>query len=318
MGAVNVLVTGGAGFIGSHVCEALLARGDRVIALDNFDPWYDPALKWANLDACLADQRFGLVEGDVRDAEAVAQLFVRGGFDAVVHLAGFAGVRASLDDPLACESVNVGGTLVLLEAARRAGRPRFVLASTSSVYGLSPAIPYREDDPLLSPVSPYGASKIAAEKYAHIYHAVHGLPVASLRFFTAYGPRQRPDMAFRRFAAILLAGRPVPLYGDGGTTRDYTFISDVTAGVLAALDSAVHYGVFNIGNDRAHRLDEAVRLLAAALGVEARLEHLPEQPGDPPHTRADISAARAALGYAPRVGLADGLARFAEWLRACG
>lgn len=312
---MNVLVTGGAGFIGSHLCEALLARGARVIALDNFDPYYDPQIKWRNLEACLDNQRFGLVEGDVRDAEAVGQLFVRGGFDAVVHLAGFAGVRASLDDPIACEDVNVRGTLVLLEAARRNGLPRFMLASTSSVYGLSAAIPYREDDPLLSPVSPYGASKIAAEKYAHIYHAVHGLSVVSLRFFTAYGPRQRPDMAFRRFAAALCNCRPIPVYGDGSTTRDYTYISDAVDGVLAALDSPLPYGVFNIGSDSVHRLDEAIMLLAQALGVEPQIEYLPEQPGDPPHTRADISAAQAALGYAPKVELAEGIRKFVEWLR---
>jgi UDP-glucuronate 4-epimerase len=229
-------------------------------------------------------------------------------------LAGFAGVRASLEDPVACEDVNVRGTLVLLDAARRHGLPRFILASTSSVYGLSRAIPYREDDPLLSPVSPYGASKIAAEKYAHIYHAVHCLPVVSLRLFTAYGPRQRPDMAFQRFARALRRGEPIPVYGDGSTTRDYTYITDVVAAVLAALDSSLSYGVFNIGDSVAHRLDSCISLLADALGVAAQLEHLPEQPGDPPHTCADISAAQSAFGYQPKVPLADGVAQFARWL----
>jgi UDP-glucuronate 4-epimerase len=312
---VNLLVTGGAGFIGSHVCEALLARGDSVTALDNFDPFYPAAVKWANLDACLHVQRFSLVEGDIRDADAVQQLFVRGGFDGVLHFAGLAGVRESIADPLAFDDVNTRGTLVLLDAARRHGLPRFILASTSSVYGLSPAIPYREDDPLLTPVSPYGASKIAAEKYAHIYHAVHGLPVVSLRFFTAYGPRQRPDMAFHRFARMMLDGEAIPLFGDGSTSRDYTYISDIAAGVLAALDSPLPYGVFNLGNNVAYKLEEVVAELGSALGMQPRLDYLPEQPGDPPHTCADISAAQAALGYAPQVGLADGLARFAQWLR---
>jgi UDP-glucuronate 4-epimerase len=307
---VNLLVTGGAGFIGSHVCEALLARGDSVTALDNFDPFYPAAVKWANLDACLHVQRFSLVEGDIRDADAVQQLFVRGGFDGVLHFAGLAGVRESIADPLAFDDVNTRGTLVLLDAARRHGLPRFILASTSSVYGLSPAIPYREDDPLLTPVSPYGASKIAAEKYAHIYHAVHGLPVVSLRFFTAYGPRQRPDMAFHRFARMMLDGEAIPLFGDGST-----YISDIAAGVLAALDSPLPYGVFNLGNNVAYKLEEVVAELGSALGMQPRLDYLPEQPGDPPHTCADISAAQAALGYAPQVGLADGLARFAQWLR---
>lgn len=311
---MNVLVTGGAGFIGSHLCEALLARGDRVVALDNFDPFYPPATKWSNLEAALDQQSFGLVEGDVRDAEAVNQLFVRAEINAVVHLAGFAGVRASLESPTMCEAVNAGGTLVLLEAARRHGLPRFVLASTSSVYGLSKAVPYREDDPLLSPVSIYGASKISAEKHAHVYHAVHGLPVASLRFFTAYGPRQRPDMAFQRFAAAMRSGVPVTLYGDGSTTRDYTYINDVVDGILRAIDSEHAYAVYNIGNTVAHSLLNAVKMLAEALGVEPELAFLPEQPGDPPHTLADISHAAADLGYAPQVILSDGLKRFVESL----
>lgn len=311
---MNVLVTGGAGFIGSHVCEALLARGESVTALDNFDPYYSPEVKWQNLESALMSQRFGLVEGDVRDPETLNQLFVRGGFEGVIHLAGYAGVRASLDDPLSCEDVNVRGTLVLLDAARRHGLPRFILASTSSVYGLSAAIPYLEHDPLLTPISPYGASKIAAEKYAHIYHAVHGLPVVSLRFFTAYGPRQRPDMAFQRFATAMRKGSPIPVYGDGRSSRDYTYISDVVDGILAALDSPLPYGVFNIGNDQAYRLDEAIGLLANALGVEPQLEYLSAQAGDPPHTRADISAACAALGYAPKVELEEGMRRFAQWL----
>jgi UDP-glucuronate 4-epimerase len=311
---VNILVTGGAGFIGSHVCEALLARGDSVTILDNFDPFYSPAVKWANLDACLDMQRCGLVEGDIRAADAVNHLFVRGGFEGVVHLAGLAGVRESIADPLAFDDVNTRGTLVLLEAARRHGLPRFILASTSSVYGLSPAIPYCEDDPLLTPVSPYGASKIAAEKYAHIYHAVHGLPVVSLRFFTAYGPRQRPDMAFHRFARRMLAGEPIPLYGNGRTSRDYTYISDIVAGVLGALDCPLSYGVFNLGNSVAYTLSEVVSQLGRALDVEPRLDYLPEQAGDPPHTCADIAAAQVALSYNPQVGLEEGLARFAQWL----
>jgi UDP-glucuronate 4-epimerase len=311
---VNILVTGGAGFIGSHLCEALLARGENVTALDNFDPYYSVSTKWANLEKSLDYQRFSLVEGDIRDSEAVAQLFVRGGFDVVVHLAGFAGVRASLNDPKGCEDVNVLGTIVMLEAARCYGMPRFVLASTSSVYGMSTALPYREDDPLLSPISPYGASKIAAEKYAHVYHAVHSLPVVSLRFFTAYGPRQRPDMAFQRFATAIRAGSTIPLYGDGSSTRDYTYISDVIAGVLAALDSDIDYGVFNIGNDTAHSLNDAIGLLATAFGCTAQIEQLPVQAGDPPHTLADISAARTWLGFSPKVDLAEGIARFVESL----
>ncbi|MCC7479800.1 GDP-mannose 4,6-dehydratase [bacterium] len=311
---MRVLVTGGAGFIGSTLCDALLRLGDSVTVLDNFDPYYDPAIKWRNLAAAENDKRFALVEGDVRDSGAVDNLFARGSFDAIVHLAALAGVRDSIAQPRLFDEVNVGGTLSLLEAARKHGRPRFILASTSSVYGLSESLPYREDDPLHSPVSIYGATKIACEKYASVYHHVHGLPLISLRFFTAYGPRQRPDMAIHRFASAILRDAPLSLYGDGSSRRDYTYIDDVVAGLLAALDSPLAFGVFNLGTTETIALLDLVRLLEEVLGRRARLEHLPAQPGDPPYTCADISAARQALGYEPRTSLADGLARFRDWL----
>jgi len=318
MYAMHVLVTGGAGFIGSHLVEALLARGDSACVLDNFDPYYDPRVKRNNLRIAEQYDGFSLVPGDIRDTERIESLFHRHGFEAVVHLAALAGVRESLEQPQEFVDVNVSGTLNLLEAARYFGQPRFILASTSSVYGLSTALPYREDDPLLRPVSPYGATKIAAEKLGHIYHAVHGLPVVSLRFFTAYGPRQRPDMAIHRFARAILEGEEFALYGDGHTSRDYTYIGDIVAGVLAALDGAQPYDVINLGNSEATELLELVRLLADACGLEARVEFLPEQPGDPPHTCADISHARLALGYSPRTPLPTGLALFVDWLRKQG
>lgn len=312
---MRVLVTGGAGFIGSHLCEALLRRGDLVTVLDNFDDYYDPAIKWRNLEWCEDQHGCGVVEGDICNAAAMLDLFARGQFDAVVHLAALAGVRLSLDEPQRFNNVNVGGTINLLEAARRYGLPRFILASTSSAYGLSEAIPYREDDPLLSPVSIYGASKIACEKYGHIYHQVHGLPLISLRFFTAHGERQRPDMAIHRFTRMILNGEELTMYGDGSTSRDYTYISDVVSGILGALDSDIAYGIYNIGDSERTSLRDVIGMIEKSCGREARIREMPEQPGDPPHTCADISLAREQLGYSPTVSLADGIERFVSWYR---
>lgn len=313
---MHTLITGGAGFIGSSLADALLARGDKVTVLDNFDPHYDPAIKWRNIAAAEDHKTYALVEGDIRDAGAVDDLLRRTQPDAIVHLAALAGVRESIAEPQRFNAVNIDGTLNLLEAARRFGKPRFVFASTSSVYGLSPAIPYREDDPLLACISPYGATKIVGEKYGYIYHQIHGLSVVSLRFFTAYGPRQRPDMAIHKFARAILDGAPLPVYGDGGTSRDYTYIDDVVAGVAAALDSAVPYGVYNLGGGTVLTLRELIGLLESALGRQARIEQLPEQPGDPPHTGADISRAAAELGYDPQTPPSVGIPRFVEWLLA--
>jgi UDP-glucuronate 4-epimerase len=312
---MRVLVTGGAGFIGSHLCDSLLQRGDTVTALDNFDPYYDPRLKWANIEGAQDHLGFALVEGDIRDAELVSNLFARGEFDAVVHLAALAGVRESLEYPLEFNEVNVDGTINLMDAALKCGKPRFILASTSSVYGLSTSIPYREDDPLLDPVTPYGASKIAAEKYASVYHHVHGLPVLSLRLFTAYGERQRPDMAIHKFAHAILDGVPLTMYGDGSTSRDYTYIGDVIGGILGALENEIPYGVYNIGNNVAHKLRDVIALLEEVIGKKANIEQLLEQPGDPPHTCADITAARRDLGFDPVTELSEGIRRFVDWLQ---
>ena len=312
---MRILVTGGAGFIGSTLVDRLLARGDAVTVLDNFDPYYDPRIKYDNLKGADSQMNFGLVEGDIRDKEAVQQLFKRGQFDAVVHLAAQAGVRPSLDDPQYYNSVNIDGTLVVLEAARQHGNPRFVLASTSSVYGLSERLPFREDDPLQHCISPYGITKIACERYGYLYHKLYGLPMVALRFFTAYGPRQRPDMAIHKFTRAILAGNEITLFGDGSTSRDYTYIDDIVSGVIAALDSNIQHGIYNLGNSETVSLIELVRTIERATGVEARLRYEPEQPGDPPHTSADIGRAVRELGFAPQTPIDLGVERFVSWLR---
>jgi UDP-glucuronate 4-epimerase len=311
---LHVLITGGAGFIGSSLADALLARGDSVTAVDNFDPYYDPRIKWRNVSRAEDYKTYGLVEGDICDPGTVEALLARSRPDAIVHLAALAGVRDSILEPLRFNAVNIDGTVTLLDAALRHGKPRFVLASTSSVYGLSERIPYREDDPLHHCVSPYGATKIACERYGYIYHQVHGLPMFSLRLFTAYGPRQRPDMAIHRFARAIMQGEPLTLYGDGSTSRDYTYVGDIVAGIIAALDSEVPYGICNLGGGEQLELRELVRLLEDALGKKAVVNYLPEQAGDPPHTRADVSLAKELLGWEPTVPVREGIVKFVEWL----
>ena len=308
----HVLVTGAAGFIGSTLVDRLLAEGRTVVGLDSFDPFYPAPLKRANL-AAAASSRFELVEGDIRDAALVERLFARG-FDGVVHLAALAGVRPSLERPAAYADVNVNGTTILLEAAVRHGAPRFVFASSSSVYGERSDGPFRESDRVDHPISPYAATKKAGELIAHAFHHAHALSVACVRFFTAYGPRQRPDLAVRKFAERMRAGEPVPVYGDGSAQRDFTYIDDVVDGVVRALDRGPEWGVFNFGAGRTVTVAEMIESLSKALGVEPRIERLPRQTGDVSKTWADIEAARVALGYAPRTSFDDGIARFVAWL----
>jgi UDP-glucuronate 4-epimerase len=313
---VHVLITGGAGFIGSSLADALLARGDSVTAVDNFDPYYDPRIKWRNVSRAEEQKTYALVEADICDPGAIDNILGRVRPDAVVHLAALAGVRESILEPLRFNAVNIDGTVRVLDAAVRHGKPRFILASTSSVYGLSDKIPYREDDPLQKCVSPYGATKIACERYGYIYHQVHGLPMVSLRLFTAYGPRQRPDMAIHRFARAIMHGAPLTLYGDGSTSRDYTYIDDILSGIVAALDSELQKGTFNLGGGEQLELRNLVTLLEEAVGRKAIINYLPEQPGDPPHTRADVSLAKQQLGWEPMVPVREGIFRFVDWLKS--
>ena len=311
----RVLVTGGAGFIGSHTVEALLARGDEVWVLDNFNDFYDPSIKRANADAL---QGAHVVEGDIRDEACLDSLFEEGRFEAVIHLAAMAGVRPSLLDPLLYEDVNVRGTLLLMERIRRAEGCRFVFASSSSVYGANEDVPFTERDDIHRPVSPYAATKRAGELHAFTYHHLYGIPTSCLRFFTVYGPRQRPEMAIHKFVRMALAGEPLTFYGDGTTARDYTYIDDIVQGVVAALDRCEGYEIYNLGEAETTSLSELVETIGAALGVEVALDRQPMQPGDVVITYADVSKAKERLGYAPQVLIPDGVARFVDWYKREG
>ncbi len=316
--AQTILVTGGAGFIGSHVCEALLARGDRVVALDNFNDFYDPAIKrrnWAEVVRS-GGSRAVLRTGDIRDAQLVESLFAEHAFDGVVHLAAMAGVRPSLKDPLHYEDVNIRGTLTLLEQVRLRRGLRFVFASSSSVYGDHDQSPFSEAHDVRRPVSPYAATKLSGELHCFAYHHLHGVPVSALRFFTVYGPRQRPEMAIHKFVAACHGGGPVPFYGDGETRRDYTYIDDNVDGVVRALDRCVGYEIYNLGESATTSLSELVEWIGATTGRPVPLDRQPMQPGDVRLTCADISKARAKLGYAPSTDVRAGLARFVHWYRA--
>jgi UDP-glucuronate 4-epimerase len=312
----HALVTGGAGFIGSHLVDSLLADGWRVTCFDNFDPFYDPSVKEENIRSHLAHPAYRLVRGDLRDAASLTPLG-DDRYDVVVHLAARAGVRPSIQDPVGYQQVNVAGTQLLLELARTGQVPQFVFASSSSVYGVNPRVPWREDDYVLQPISPYASTKVSGELLGHVYSHLYGIRFVALRFFTVYGPRQRPDLAIHKFARLMLAGRPIPFFGDGSTSRDYTYIDDIVRGVRGAMAySATPYEVINLGNTHTVTLREMVAGLERALGVQATLERLPEQPGDVPRTWASVDKARALLGYSPTTDYDRGVRLFADWLAA--
>jgi UDP-glucuronate 4-epimerase len=312
----RILVTGAAGFIGSSLVDKLLAEGREVVGYDSFDPYYPEEQKHRNLASAMAQPGFELVRGDIRDVKTVEQVFEHGRFDGVVHLAALAGVRPSLQRPADYADVNVNGTTVLLEAATRNGNPRFVFASSSSVYGEREDGPFRESDPVERPISPYAATKRAGELMAHTFHHAHGLSVTCARIFTAYGPRQRPDLAIRKFAELMLAGELLPVYGDGSALRDFTFIGDLVEGLVRALDTDLGFRILNLGAGRSVVLRDVIHELERALGVAAQLDLQSRQPGEVTKTWSDTSAAREALGYEPRTSLTEGIDRFVDWLRA--
>ena len=312
-----VLVTGGAGFIGSHLVERLLGEGRwRVHVVDDFNDFYDPALKRRNVAPHLSREDFRLHEADIRDRAALAAVFRGAAFDCVVHLAARAGVRPSLAEPLLYAETNITGTLNLLELSRAHGVRQFVFGSSSSVYGENEKVPFSEDDPVFKPVSPYAATKAAGELLCHTYAHLWGLRSVALRFFTVYGARQRPDLAIHKFARLISEGRPVPVFGDGTTRRDYTFVEDIIAGVRAAMDyEASAFEIINLGESRTVELRELIGLLERELGRDAIIDRQPLQPGDVPQTFADTRKARRLLGYDPRTPIEEGIRRFVEWFR---
>lgn len=321
---MRIFVTGAAGFIGSHLCQRLAARGDDVTGLDNFDAFYGRAVKLRNLDEIRAQLppggRFEFVEGDIRRAEDLAIAFAASRPQVVVHLAALAGVRPSIEDPDRYVDVNLTGTQRILSACAAHGVGRVVFASSSSVYGLDSQVPFKESDPCLSPLSPYAATKRAGELLTFTAHHLSGLGVTNLRFFTVYGPRQRPDLAIHKFTRLISSGQPIPLFGDGGTSRDYTWIDDIVDGCVAAVeqvadDTAGVYRTYNLGGSQTTTLRELVDLISGALGRKPEIEWLPEQPGDMKRTLADVTLVGRELGYRPRVPIADGIARFVDWYR---
>ncbi len=319
---MHVVVTGACGFIGSHVCEALLARGDTVYGVDNFNDFYDPAIKERHRALLQKKMGFLLVRGSILDPDVVKAAYARRP-DVVVHLAAWAGVRPSIERPALYQRENIEGTVAMMDGARAAADahgalPRFVFASSSSVYGGQDKVPFHEDDPVMEPVSPYAATKRSGELLLYTYSHLFGLFSTSLRFFTVYGPRQRPEMAIHKFAQLIADGAPVPRYGDGSSARDYTYIDDIVQGVVAAVDrqAGPAFRIYNLGNSATTRLDELIDALGVALGKTPIIKALPDQPGDVPRTFADIGRARAELGYAPQTPVSVGLRRFAEWFVA--
>jgi len=310
-----ILVTGGAGFVGSHLVEALLARGEQVVVLDDFNDYYDPVRKERNLAAVAGRAELTVIRGDVAEPAAVAAAFAAAPVHAVVHLAARAGVRPSLLDPLLYERTNVRGTALVLDESRRAEVERLIFASSSSVYGADTSVPFREDAAADRPISPYAATKRAAELLCHTYHHLYGLPVACLRLFTVYGPRQRPDLAIHGFTRRIARGEPIRVFGDGGSARDYTYVADTVAGFLGALDrpEPVPYEIINLGNSQPIGLNALIALLQEIIGREAIIERAGDQPGDVPITFADIAKAERLLGYRPKVTIREGLERFYAW-----
>src|SRR6266403_2487474 len=309
---MRILVTGGAGFIGSHLVEKLLSLGHDVAILDDFNDFYDPQIKRQNIAAVAKD--VAIHHLDLRDSGAVRNLFHREKFEAIAHLAARAGVRPSIQNPQLYYDTNVDGTLHLLDAARVTGVERFIFASSSSVYGNSKSVPFSEDRQLIQTLSPYGATKIAGEFLCSTYSHLYGMRVVALRYFTVYGPRQRPDLAIHQFTRRIQAGKPIDQFGDGTTRRDYTYIDDIIQGTMAPLKyDGPMFDIFNLGENETIQLRDLIAGIENALGEKAKINRLPEQPGDMPVTYADISKARKLLGYNPSTRLSDGLPRFIEW-----
>ncbi len=310
---MHFLVTGGAGFIGSHLCEKLIHLGHRVTCVDNFNAYYDPSIKRHNIRQLVKQPQFRLIDGDILRWRRMRDLFFDEIPDAVIHLAARAGVRPSIKNPRLYQKVNIEGTLRLLELARTANVSKFIMASSSSVYGNNKKIPFSEDDNVDFPISPYAATKKACELLGYTYHSLYQLPVTCLRFFTVYGPRQRPDMAIHKFTRCIVEGRPIPLFGDGNSRRDYTYITDIVDGILKAIEKCEQYHIYNLGESQTTILSRLIALLEEAVGKPAKIQWLPSQPGDVAVTYADISKSKNELGYYPKVPVKKGIPQFVSW-----
>ena len=313
---MNFLVTGGVGFIGSHVCERLLEAGHTVCALDDLNDFYDPAIKQSTLRELQSRaQSFSFVHADITNRGEVNEIFGSMAFDQIIHLAARAGVRPSLEKPALYQRVNVEGTVNVLESAREHSVKKITIASSSSVYGVNSKVPFSEADPIFNAISPYAASKLGCEALGHVYHHVHGMDVCILRFFTVYGPRQRPDLAIHKFARLMHSGQKIPVFGDGSTSRDYTYVDDTVDCLIAATEEEFGYEIINLGESQTVELDRLIELLEQAMGVKAEINRQPAQPGDVPITFANIEKAQRLLGYNPQVKIEDGIPRFIEWFR---
>ena len=311
---MKVLVTGAAGFIGSHLCERLLGDGWQVLGVDNFDDFYDPQIKRRNIADCLKNNNFELVEADIRDRSAMGEAVGRG-VERIVHLAAKAGVRPSIDQPLLYADVNINGTGVLLEAAKEHKVCKFIFGSSSSVYGNNEKVPFSEDDNVDFPISPYAATKKAGELICHTYHHLYEMSITCLRYFTVYGPRQRPDLAIHKFARLIEQGKPISIYGDGTMSRDFTYIDDIIDGTVAAMGKCDGFHIYNLGESRPITVNDLVAEIEKALGKKAIKEYVPLQPGDVERTYADVTKAAKELGYTPAISIEKGLAEFVGWLR---
>ncbi len=308
------MVTGGVGFIGSHVCEHLLDAGHTVCALDDLNDFYDPAVKQNTLRELQAKaQSFAFVHADITERDELDEVLASMSFDQIIHLAARAGVRPSLEQPALYQRVNVEGTTNLLEAARKRGIKKVTIASSSSVYGINSNIPFSEEDPIFRAISPYAASKLACEALGHTYHHVYGMDICMLRFFTVYGPRQRPDLAIHKFAKLLQANQPITVFGNGSSSRDYTYITDTVAGVIACTEQEFGYEIINLGESETVELNRLIELLETDFKIKADIIHQPEQPGDVPITYANIEKAQRLLGYHPKTKIEDGIPKFVEW-----
>jgi UDP-glucuronate 4-epimerase len=313
----TMLITGGAGFIGSHLCERLLREGHPVICLDNFDNFYDPNIKIKNVEGLTQKfpGQFELVTGDIRNPEHLQLIFKKNRIDWVIHLAARAGVRPSIAQPLIYQDVNIRGTITLLEVCKEYGVKDFIFASSSSVYGENQRIPFSEEDLNLQPISPYGVTKRAGELLCYSYHHLYGMNIACLRIFTAYGPRQRPEMAIHKFTRLVDQGEKIPMYGDGSSQRDYTYIDDLIEGIRAVAHHHRGFEIYNLGESQTISLKELIGLIEGTLSKKANVELLEAQPGDVSMTYADITKAKRMLGYQPKVNIKEGIKRFVEWYK---